>query len=118
MSTDKRGGARTHMGNYSSTIAAPAGYGAHMSSIGTAFGAARGVGRGIYALNSANTSARALSTLNSGCNRGAMNIPDKPLMHESIFYLPRNSEMTFENKLFENRTLYHNKVMRKKYKLK
>lgn len=31
-----------------------------------------------------------------------MNTPNKSILHKSIFYLPRNEEMFYENKLIEN----------------
>ena len=45
---------------------------------------------------------RNLSSTCYGRNIGAMNTPNKSILHKSIFYLPRNEEMFYENKLIEN----------------
>lgn len=79
--------------------------------MGASPGAARGVGTAVLTLGT-RSNGRALSSLCSGRNTGAMNIPEKPLMHNSIFYLPRNSEMQYEDKLFENKFKHRNYLMK------
>jgi hypothetical protein len=47
-----------------------------------------------------------------------MNTPEKAIMHTSIYYLPRNTEMLHENYLFENKMSYRQKILKDKLKLK
>jgi len=80
--------------------------------IGKAFGASRGIGAGIHALASRTQgSGRAMTQLSSTRCAGNMNTPEKSQMHKSIFYLPRNDEMTHENKLIENHLRFKNLVL-------
>ena len=73
-------------------------------------GAARGIGPTINVIGSMGSS-RAFSSVNSGRHLGAMNTPEKLSMHRSIFYLPRNEEMVYENVLIENLSKFKNKQL-------
>lgn len=86
-------------------------------SIGKSLGAARGIGPAINVIGSMGSS-RALSSINSGRLLGAMNTPEKLSMHRSIFYLPRNEEMLYENALIENLSKFKDQELQKKMKLK
>lgn len=59
-------------------------------------------------------SGRAMSTVANSHNLGVMNKPWKKNMPQSIFYLPRMEEMSFEDQLIYNQLKFNDKMFLKK----